>query len=191
MAVPHEPYPNRLPSPSHPTVRVVFPHTAVRQSSSHTVAQVALCTRACHRQCRRAPSHTACYAESVAIRTPGLCFSGVKYLQNLLVLLGWVVEGSLPFPDVVCSVGSREVIRHSKLLRALVTEAQTRALSLSPSFQGDPGGTTNPQTSCRAVSDFDSALYTAVPRSHLGLGKSSRPATCNRPSVPPFIPGHL
>ena len=48
------------------------------------------------------------------VRSPDLVIQTVKPL--LLVLLGCAVEGSLQFPDVVCSVGSRAAIGHPKLL---------------------------------------------------------------------------
>src|SRR5215471_18098852 len=48
------------------------------------------------------------------VRAPDLVIQTVKPL--LLVLLGCAVEGSLQFPDVVCSVGSRAAIGHPKLL---------------------------------------------------------------------------
>ena len=75
-AVPHEPGPGQLtiPFPSHRTFS--FPEYGGPTVFTVHRAQVSPCTPACRCRYREAPSHTACYSDSVSTRTPGLCFSG-------------------------------------------------------------------------------------------------------------------
>jgi hypothetical protein len=53
------------------------------------------------------------------VRSPDLVVEAVN--PHLLVLLGGAREGSVPFPDMVCSVPSREASGHPNRLRAPMT----------------------------------------------------------------------
>jgi hypothetical protein len=121
------------------------------------------------------------------VRSPDLVLETIK--SSLLVLLGGAIEGSLQFPDCVCSVGSRRALGHPTLLRAPVTEAGL--LSSHPVSRAIHTVLGAPRTSCWADSDFGAAFYAVVPRGHLGPSKISRPATCNSRRVPPLTPRHL
>ena len=90
-----------LPFPSHPTVRSVFPSTAVRQSSSPTMHRFRQIFEHAAANVDE-PHRIACCSESVSIRNPGLYF-GVKYLKT-------DVDETLQPAESLAGVGMPEVV---------------------------------------------------------------------------------